>query len=102
MKEIRYVVTHPLGVHARFCALLVQCCVNFKSSIVVKANEDSADGRNVLELLTLRIKKGDVMDIIEAVVTSIFVIVLLFAYLLRPVTVDGVSMMPTLLDKTVW
>ena len=42
---------------------------------------------------------GDVMDIIEAVVTSIFVIVLLFAYLMRPVTVDGVSMMPTLLDK---
>jgi D-lactate dehydrogenase len=38
--------------------------VNYKSSILVKANEESADGRNVLELLTLRIKKGDVMDIV--------------------------------------
>ena len=64
MKKIRYVVTNPLGVHARPCALLAQCCVNYKSSILVKANEESADGRNVLELLTLRIKKGDVMDIV--------------------------------------
>ena len=36
MKEIKYVVTNPLGVHARPCALLAQCCVNYKSTVLVK------------------------------------------------------------------
>ncbi|MBP3399263.1 MAG: HPr family phosphocarrier protein [Erysipelotrichaceae bacterium] len=63
MKEIKYVVTNPLGVHARPCALLAQCCVNYKSEILVKSNESTADGRNVLSLLALQIKCGDVMHI---------------------------------------
>lgn len=44
---------------------------------------------------------GDVLDILEAGAISIFVFVMLFAYLMRPVTVDGGSMNPTLynLDK---
>lgn len=63
MKKIKYVVTNPLGVHARPCALLAQCCVNYKSEILVKSNENTADGRNVLNLLALQIKCGDVMNI---------------------------------------
>ena len=63
MKEIKYVVTNPLGVHARPCALLAQCCVNCKSEILVHCNEKSADGRNVLSLLSLRIQCGDTMRI---------------------------------------
>lgn len=63
MKEIKYVVTNPLGVHARPCALLAQCCVNFKSEILVHSNEDVAEGRNVLSLLGLQIKYGDTMRI---------------------------------------
>ena len=44
---------------------------------------------------------GDVLDILEAGAASIFVFVLLFAFVMRPVTVDGGSMNPTLynLDK---
>ncbi len=61
MKEIKYVVSNPLGVHARPCALLAQCCVNYKSEILVKSNDQTADGRNVLSLLALRIKYGDTM-----------------------------------------
>lgn len=63
MKEIKYVVTNPLGVHARPCALLAQCCVNYKSEILVHCNEKSADGRNVLSLLSLHIQCGDTMRI---------------------------------------
>ena len=63
MKEIKYVVTNPLGVHARPCALLAQCCVNFKSTILVKLDDKEADGRNVLNLLALQIKYGDTMVI---------------------------------------
>ena len=61
MKEIKYVVSNPLGVHARPCALLAQCCVNYKSEILVDSNENSAEGRNVLALLALQIKYGDTM-----------------------------------------
>ncbi len=63
MREIKYVVTNPLGVHARPCALLAQCCVNYKSEILVKSNDTAADGRNVLSLLNLQIKYGDTMII---------------------------------------
>lgn len=63
MKEIKYVVTNPLGVHARPCALLAQCCVNFKSTVLVKLDDKEADGRNVLNLLALQIKYGDTMVI---------------------------------------
>ena len=44
---------------------------------------------------------GDVLDILEAGAASIFIFLLLFAFVMRPVTVDGGSMNPTLynLDK---
>ncbi len=42
---------------------------------------------------------NDILDIIETVLVSVFVVLLLFTYLGRPVTVDGSSMNPTLTDK---
>lgn len=39
---------------------------------------------------------GDFLDIMEAVIISIFVVILFFAYVARPVTVEGESMKPTL------
>ena len=63
MKEIVYLVTNPLGVHARPCALLAQCCVKFKSIVTVKANGKTADGRNVLELLALNAGEGDTLTL---------------------------------------
>ncbi len=42
---------------------------------------------------------GDFMEILESVVTSVFVVLMIFTFVARPVTVDGRSMMPTLTDK---
>ena len=42
---------------------------------------------------------GDILDVIESVISSVFFVVLLFAFVCRPVTVDGRSMLPTLKDK---
>ena len=39
---------------------------------------------------------GDFMEICESIVTSIFVVLLIFTFICRPVTVDGTSMNPTL------
>lgn len=40
----------------------------------------------------------DFIELLESVLVSIFVILLVFAYFMRPVTVDGMSMFPTLND----
>ncbi len=40
----------------------------------------------------------DVLEIVETVLVSVFVVLLLFTYLIRPVTVDGGSMNPTLIN----
>ena len=48
--------------------------------------------------LTLRGFLGDLMDIAEAAVVTIFVFQLIFAYLLKPVAVSGGSMNNTLFD----
>lgn len=39
---------------------------------------------------------NDVLEIVETVLISVFVVLLLFTYLIRPVTVEGSSMNPTL------
>ena len=49
--------------------------------------------------LTLKGAFFDLLDLIEAAVTTFFVFMLLFTYVLKPVTVDGSSMVPTLYDK---
>lgn len=51
------------------------------------------------ESFSLKGMFGDLMDIIEAVIVSMFVILMMFVYVLRPVDVEGPSMMPTLLDR---
>lgn len=63
MKEFTYTVTNPLGVHARPAALLAQCCVNFRSGVTHSCNGRVADGSNVLQILNLKAKKGDVLKI---------------------------------------
>lgn len=41
---------------------------------------------------------GDFLEICESVITSVFVVLLLFTFICRPVTVDGESMRETLQD----
>ncbi len=42
---------------------------------------------------------NDILEIIESVVISVFVVLLIFTYIARPVTVEGRSMMPTLANN---
>ena len=63
MKELVYVVTNPLGVHARPAALLAQCCVNFKCAVTIEANGYTASGDNVLQILALGAKTGDELKV---------------------------------------
>ncbi len=42
---------------------------------------------------------NDVIEILETMLMSVFVVLLLFTYLIRPVTVEGRSMVPTLQNQ---
>ena len=63
MKEIIYVVNNSLGIHARPAALLAQCCINFKSAVMVAKDDLKVDGDNVLQILALGAKKGDTLKV---------------------------------------
>ena len=63
MKSIQYTVVNPLGIHARPAALLAQACTDFKSSITIECNGNSASGNNVLQILALHAAKGSVLNI---------------------------------------
>lgn len=64
------------------------------------AADEAAESTEKKEELPPEEKKrrifNDVMEILETMLVSVFVILMVFAYLVRPVTVDGNSMLPTL------
>lgn len=63
MEQLTYLVTNPLGIHARPAALLAQTCVDIKGAVTVAANGRTADGANVLQILALAAKQGDTLTV---------------------------------------
>lgn len=63
MKTITYTVTNPTGIHARPAAFLAQTCVDLSSQISIRCGERVANGNNVLQILGLHAKQGDVLEI---------------------------------------
>ena len=61
MKSFDYQVTNPLGIHARPAAMLAQACTNYKSSVRIECNGESASGNNVLQILALHAAKGSTL-----------------------------------------
>ncbi|MDE6005800.1 MAG: signal peptidase I [Oscillospiraceae bacterium] len=68
----------------------------------VEATEKNSDKKPATELTPEEKKKSlfdDIIEIIETMLITLFVVVLLISYVTRPVTVDGSSMVPTLQDQ---
>ncbi|MDR0387481.1 MAG: HPr family phosphocarrier protein [Treponema sp.] len=61
MKEFSYVITDPLGIHARPAGLFVKKMGEFKSAITISHadNGASCDGKKLLALMKLKIKHND-------------------------------------------
>ena len=53
MKEFTFVVTDKDGMHARPAGRLAMCAKQFASSVNVKANDKTADGKRLISLLML-------------------------------------------------
>lgn len=58
MKEFKYVINDPVGLHARPAGLLVKQVSAFQSKVTLSSNGKSADARKLIMLMSLGIKQG--------------------------------------------
>ncbi len=63
MKTLFYQVKNEFGIHARPAANVAQACVELSSQITIRCGEKVANGNNVLQILTLKAKKGSTLEI---------------------------------------
>ena len=63
MKQFRCTVENPIGIHARPAALIAQLCVGLKSAVSISCNGRHANASDVLQILSLNAKKGDVLEV---------------------------------------
>ena len=58
MKEIKYTITDPLGIHARPAGLIVKMAAGFKSAITLDSGAKKADAKRIMAVMSLGIKQG--------------------------------------------
>jgi len=59
MHSFNYVITDPVGIHARPAGLLVQEAKKFTSAITLEAKGKKADVKRIFALMSLGIKQND-------------------------------------------
>ena len=59
MKEFKYVITDPVGIHARPAGILAKEAKNFKSTVTVLKGEKSAKATALMKLMGLGVKQND-------------------------------------------
>ena len=58
MPEVKIVVNHKVGLHARPAATFVKAANQFKSNIQVSTTERSVNAKSILSVLTLGVNQG--------------------------------------------
>lgn len=59
MKEFRYVITDPEGIHARPAGLLVKQASAFQSEVKIGKGEKTADAKRIFGVMGLGVKAGE-------------------------------------------
>lgn len=59
MKEFKYVITDPEGIHARPAGELVKTAKGFQSSIQLKKDEKAGDCKKIFAIMGLGVKQGN-------------------------------------------
>lgn len=64
MKAIEYIVTDPVGLHARPAGALVKKASEYQSNIMIKNTESgkSADAKRIMGIMALGIKQGNKIE----------------------------------------
>ena len=63
MKEFKYVVTDPEGIHARPAGILVKKAAEFQSKIMIDKAGKAADAKRIFGVMGLGVKKGEEVTI---------------------------------------
>ena len=59
MKEFKYVITDPDGIHARPAGILVKQAAGYQSSVKIAKGEKSADAKRIFGVMGLGVKTGE-------------------------------------------
>ena len=63
MKSFEYVITEPVGIHARPAGMLNKEAKKFKSAILVHKGEKSANVLRLMALMQLGVKCGETVKV---------------------------------------
>ncbi len=58
MKTFTYVITDPLGLHARPAGLLVKAAAGYSSAVTVATDAGKADAKRIMAVMRLAAKQG--------------------------------------------
>ena len=61
--EKEFTVTNELGLHFRAAAMLVRTLADFTSEVTITNGDTVADGRSVLDLMTLAASRGTTLRV---------------------------------------
>ena len=61
MRELRYVITDELGIHARPAGLLVKKLAEFSGEVQIGSPAKMVDGKRLFAVMGLGLKQGDEM-----------------------------------------
>jgi len=59
----QFTVTNELGLHFRAAAMVVRTLGDFDSQVTISNGQTAADGRSVLDLMTLAATRGTTLDV---------------------------------------
>ena len=63
MKQFEYVITDPVGIHARPAGLLVKEAKQHASRIMLQKGEKAADATRMMSVMGLGVKCGDTLTV---------------------------------------
>ena len=63
MKEFKYVITDPEGIHARPAGILVKQAAGYQSAVTIAKGEKSADAKRIFGGMGLGVKTGEEITI---------------------------------------
>ncbi|HJC33214.1 HPr family phosphocarrier protein [Mediterraneibacter glycyrrhizinilyticus] len=63
MKEFKYVITDPEGIHARPAGILVKQAAGYQSAVTIAKGEKSADAKRIFGVMGLGVKTGEEITI---------------------------------------
>ena len=63
MKDFKYVITDPEGIHARPAGILVKQAAGYQSAVTIAKGEKSADAKRIFGVMGLGVKTGEEITI---------------------------------------